>query len=223
MGFNPATMTVELTEKETTNVVQTVALVDEDTRDLEGIGSVITYDIESVTCDQASEFCVVNGQPQITIVINMNGNDGQSFTFTSPFRDLFDRTFKFTRHFSRTATTAAYNSYHVTNRVRSVAQIDEATPVQNYAGIYRMVPPPASRTISFTVHAKKTTIDYALGTAIPPALPTVGAGTPAVENVTLTWAFTLLSDFNITMSSLQTAVSSGSEYIKNQLVHGDVP
>lgn len=91
MLFTPQTVTVTepISEPSTT----TVQLAAEGTP---AAGGVTTYTINSVTCNELSEFVSVNGSKDIVISFSNN-----SFTFTSMFRDLFDRTFKFTRHYPK--------------------------------------------------------------------------------------------------------------------------
>lgn len=303
MAFTPATATVEITEPVSGTVTQTVTLSADGTPET---GEVTTYDINAVVCDQLSEFVKVNGSKDISISFT-----DTTFTITSRFKDLFNRTFKYTRHFPKefikwknqdlpsptitadgtnvvkvktsvaelfrpgdtikiSAATAEtnekdkiagtwkitsvtgynaatpetqkfteftftvtqnvaagtytllqipYNTYHVVNRVRYIANIDQDTVVEPYTGVYEMVPPPASRTLSFTVSGIKTVTGYAEGI---PGGPLVG-GTPVQSPFSLTWTMTLNSAWEVTQSSLQTAVTAGSDYIENQNNNPNIP
>lgn len=301
MAFTPTTATV--TEPTSGTVSQSVTLSADGSQQE---GGITTYDIDSVVCNQLSEFIKVDGQKAITIT-----HTNTSFTIVSSFKDLFNRTFKYVRHYPKeflkwknkdlqspnivadgtkivkvvvnnaelfrpndtirisaatvesnekdkiagtwkintvtgytdlssqsqkfkeftfevnenvaagvyTLLEVPYNTYHVVNRIRFVANIDEDTVVEPYTGVYEMTPPPGSRTLSFTVSGIKTYTSYSTN-------QTTGvttAGTPVQSPFSLTWTMTLNSSFEISQNALQVAVESGSDYVENQTNNPSIP
>jgi hypothetical protein len=130
-------------------------------------------------------------------IVSIPGADGRIVASTELF-DTFVIKVSSVITIPSTTLNQSYSTYHVANRVRYAALLDTSISPSEFYGIYQFKYPPDSRLITFN-------ITYTLSTA------------PSTQ-LTTTWSFRLLSNYNVTMSLLNTAVARGESSVNSPAI-----
>lgn len=107
-----------------------------------------------------------------------------------------------------------YNAYRVVNRVRHIQPLDDATFVEQYAGVYSVKSPAAERSITFNLII--TPDKLVSSDPLKPAPDSWG-------NIVTSWVLTLQSSENISNQLFDTAIASGSEAQLNAINNKHIP